>query len=62
MQRICLSVKFRVSENPQNERTATNYIVEENDKYVFDLSELTKKPFTNNNSNVIALCNAEARY
>ena len=43
-QRICLSVKLRVNDNPsQNERTATKYIVQENNKYAFRLSELTEK-------------------
>ena len=44
VQRICLPVKSCVNDNPsQNERTASNYIVEENNKYAFILSELTEK-------------------
>ena len=64
VQRICLSVKFRVGENPsQNKRTGINYIIQEIINTRLISPNLLKEPFTiNNNSNAIALCNTEAQY
>ena len=64
MQRICLSVKFHIGENPSNERTRINYIVKEMINTHSICLNLPKEPFTinNNNNNNNALFNTEGQY